>query len=58
MEQETLARKIREKDGLMRQYRMVEVELKAEREVIPNLEFQVGQLQRDQQQLEAKVQSR
>lgn len=42
----------------MRQFRTVESDLKAEREVIPNLQFQVGQLLRDQQQIEAKVHTR
>ena len=38
IEQEALARKVREKDSLMRQYRTVESDLKTEREVIPSLE--------------------
>jgi septal ring factor EnvC (AmiA/AmiB activator) len=55
-EHELLAKKSKEKDLALRQYKALEAELKETREALPNLKFQVEQVKRDRQALEAKLQ--
>lgn len=42
LEQEVLARKQREKELAMRQYKLAEAAVKEVRDALPNLKFQVG----------------
>ncbi|KAG1674725.1 hypothetical protein FOA52_013560 [Chlamydomonas sp. UWO 241] len=51
-EHEALARKNREKELLMRQFMVAEAALKEDRNLLPNLGFQVQQLMRDRAALE------
>jgi len=41
----------------LRQYKNAEIALQEERQQLPNLKFQIGQLHRDRQGLEAKLKS-
>ncbi|GLI69727.1 hypothetical protein VaNZ11_014402 [Volvox africanus] len=59
-ESDHLSRRQREKELMLRQYRLTEQQLKDARDMLPNLKFQVEQMHRDVNTLEArrKAQSR
>ncbi|KAG2482118.1 hypothetical protein HYH03_018925, partial [Edaphochlamys debaryana] len=56
-ESDTLNRRQREKELMLRQYRVAEAALKDARDALPNLKFQVEQLHRDVGALEARRRS-
>mmetsp|Transcript_40583 Transcript_40583/g.90203 ORF Transcript_40583/g.90203 Transcript_40583/m.90203 type:complete len:924 (-) Transcript_40583:938-3709(-) len=55
LEHEALSRKSREKELALRQYKATEVALKEAQDSLPNLRFQVEQLNRDKAVLEGKL---
>jgi len=54
LEQESLSRRTREKEMALRQVKNAEVSLKEAKDLLPNLKFQVEQLQRDKAALEQR----
>ncbi|GAX79502.1 hypothetical protein CEUSTIGMA_g6943.t1 [Chlamydomonas eustigma] len=57
IERDLLARRVRDKETALRQYKAVEAVLKSSTEDLPNLKYQIEQLVRDNQGVATKIQS-